>query len=130
MEVVYFELNNWMPGRDYPEAEPFIEWMSNDLKQQFEDEEWIKENKLVVVESLIDMSVNYCVTAPKEWVEKNCSELLAKYEEFLRVADEVPVGRFGCPFLEWSEENTGFHFADEVYDSQYHFSEYIIQEKE
>lgn len=116
MEIVYFELNNWSPGRDYPNAEPFIGWMSDDLKQRFRNEEWVKENKLVVVESFVDMSSNYCVTATKEWVTNNCPELLCKYNEFLRVPDEdedVPYGRFGCPFLEYEEKNIGIHFADE-----------------
>ena len=34
MKVIYFELNNWSRGRDYPDAEPFVSWMVNDLKQK------------------------------------------------------------------------------------------------
>ena len=42
MEVVYFELNNWFSGRDYPDAEPFLSWMEcnkeNKYYIQFRDE--------------------------------------------------------------------------------------------
>ena len=117
MDIVYFELNNWFSGRDYPNAEPFLSWMKDDLNQKFRDEEWIKENKLVVVESLVDMSMNFCITATKEWVEENCHELLSTYKNFVRKPEDdedVPYGRFGCPFLEYKEENIGYHYADEV----------------
>lgn len=117
MDIVYFELNNWFSGRDYPNAEPFLSWMRDDLNQKFRDEEWIKENKLVVVESLVDMSMNFCITATKEWVEENCHELLSTYKNFIRKPEDdedVPYGRFGCPFLEYKEENIGYHYAEEV----------------
>lgn len=117
MDIVYFELNNWFSGRDYPNAEPFLSWMKDDLNQKFRDEEWIKENKLVVIESLVDMSMNFCITATKEWVEENCHELLSTYKNFVRKPEDdedVPYGRFGCPFLEYKEENIGYHYAEEV----------------
>ena len=117
MDIVYFELNNWFSGRDYPNAEPFLSWMKDDLNQKFRDKEWIKENKLIVVESLVDMSMNFCITATKEWVEENCHELLSTYKNFVRKPEDdedVPYGRFGCPFLEYKEENIGYHYAEEV----------------
>ena len=117
-EVVYFELNDWACGRDYPDAEPFVSWMEDDLIK-FRDEEWVKENKLVVVESIFDMSLNYCITATKEWVELNCPELLTKYTQFIRCGEEddgLPEGRFGCPFLEYNEGNIGCHYVDEKKD--------------
>ena len=117
MDIVYFELNNWFSGRDYPNAEPFLSWMRDDLNQKFRDEEWIKENKLVVVESLVDMSMNFCITATKEWVEENCHELLSTYKNFVRKPEDdedVPYSRFGSPFLEYKEENIGYHYAEEV----------------
>lgn len=117
MDVIYFELNNWFSGRDYPDAEPFSSWMGDDLNLKFRDKEWIKENKLVVVESLVDMSSNFCITATKKWVEENCPELLSTYEKFIRKSDEdeeVPYGRFSCPFLKYEEENIGYHYAEEV----------------
>ena len=127
--IVYFEINNWSLGKDYPDNEPFISWMSDDLKIKFRDENWIKENKLVVVESLVDMALNYCVTATKEWVQSNCPELLTKYTQFIRCeeGDDLPEGRFGCPFLEYNEDNVGWHYAVEEEDGNGHLS-YIIEE--
>ena len=131
MDIVYFELNNWFSGRDYPNAEPFLSWMRDGLNQKFHDEEWIKENKLVVVESLVDMSTNFCITATKEWVENNCHELLYTYEKFVRKpedGEDVPYGRFGCPFLEYEEENIGYHYADEIECDGY--DQYVIDFEE
>ena len=131
MDIVYFELNNWFSGRDYPNAEPFLSWMRDDLNQKFRDEEWIKENKLVVVESLVDMSMNFCITATKEWVEENCHELLSTYKNFVRKPEDdedVPYGRFGCPFLEYKEENIGYHYADEIECGGY--DQYVIDFEE
>lgn len=83
-EIIYFELNNWAPSYNYPDAQPFLDWLCNDLHIQFEDEEWVKENKLCVAADLIDMSVNFCITSKKKWVLDNCPELLTKYTMFLR----------------------------------------------
>lgn len=135
MEIIYFELNNWSSGCDYPNAEPFLSWMQcnkeNKYYIQFRDESWIKENKLVIVESLVDMSMNFCITATKEWVEQNCPELLSTYKEFIRQPDEddeAPYGRFGCPFLEYEENNIGYHYADEVECNGYW--QYVIDYEE
>lgn len=108
-EIVYFELNNWFSGSDYPAAEPFLTWMKDNLNIPFDNKEWVKENKLCVVQSFVDMSSNYCITAPRDWVEANCPELLTKYTEFLREPDEdgYVYGRFGYEFLEYEEENIG-----------------------
>jgi hypothetical protein len=116
-DIVYFELNNWSRGRDYPDDEPFITWLGNDLSISFSNDDWVKWNKLCVVESLVDMSTNFCVTATKEWVEKNCPKLLTDYKEFLREPDKYGdvVGQFGNDFLEYSEENFGVTFVDEEY---------------
>lgn len=118
MEVVYFELNNWMRGKHYPNDEPFISWIGNDLSIRFNNEEWVKDNKLCIVKSTIDMSQNFCITATKEWVEHNCSKLLTEYREFLRFPDEdgYVYGRFGNEFLEYEEENIGI---TEYYDDDY-----------
>lgn len=133
--IIYFEFNNWFNGRDYPIGEPFETWVP---QFYFRNDEWCKENQLCVVESYVDMSVNWCITATKEWVEKNCPKLLEdedyditilrygadgnreiietyNYKNFLREKDEdgEVYGRFDCPFLEWREENFGSHFYDE-----------------
>ncbi len=109
MEVVYFELNNWMRGKHYPDDEPFISWIGNDLSIRFNSDEWVEDNKLCVVRSIIDMSVNFCITATKEWVEHNCPKLLTEYRNFLRFPDKdgYVYGKFGHEFLEYSKENIG-----------------------
>ena len=133
-EYVYFELNNWFAGRNYPNEEPFKSWCGNDLNLYFLNEDWVKENKLVVVADSIDMSIDWCITAPKEWVENNCPKLLSdestyviiigsngkrqeeyKYSRFLRYPNKYGDihGIYGTPFLEYSEENIGIHFYDE-----------------
>lgn len=123
MDVVYFELNNWFAGKDYPNDEPFLSWMRNDLNIKFRNEKWVIENELCVVASIVDMSSNFCITAKKEWVEKNCPKLLTDYKEFLRYPEKYEdededgevYGRFGNHFLEWSEENFGITYDDEEY---------------
>ena len=81
---------------------------------QFRKEDWLLENKLVVVETLVDMSCNYCITAPKEWILGVCPDFFEKYSKFVREPEEdedTPYGQFGCPFLEYTEENLGYWFA-------------------
>ena len=139
MDVVYFELNNWFAGRDYPDEEPFTTWCGNDLRLYFLNEDWVKENNLCVVAENIDMSVNWCITALKSWVLEKCPKLLDQdasttvvftttglegttqreetysYKEFLREPDEdgFVYGNFGTEFLEWSEENVGIHWRED-----------------
>jgi hypothetical protein len=114
-DIVYFELNNWFRGVDYPNDEPFITWIGNDLAIRLSDDDWAKENKLCIIETLVDMSANFCITATREWVEENCPKLLTEYKEFIRVPDQhgIVEGKFGSDFLEYSEENFGVTFVEE-----------------
>lgn len=116
-EVIYFELNNWFSGEHYPAEEPFTTWIGNDLNIYFDNEDWVKENKLCVVRSIIDISVNFCITSTKGWIEKNCPKLLTEHAKFLRYPDEDGnvYGQFDNQFLEYSEENFGI---EEVYDEE------------
>lgn len=108
-EIIYFELNNWTPGEHYPDEEPFNTWIGDDLNIYFKSEDWVKENKLCVMGEIIDMSVNFCITAPKEWVEKYCPKLLTEHSRFLREPDKngEVYGQWETPFLEYNEENIG-----------------------
>lgn len=108
-EIVCFELNNWFSGRDYPAEEPYVGWMCDDFNINFMNEEWVKENRLCVVFSVVDMSFNFCITATREWVENNCPSLLIKYTEFIRQPDKYGdvFGRFGNEFLEYTDDNIG-----------------------
>lgn len=132
-DIVYFELNNWFCGRDYPVGEPFETWVEEKF---FFNEEWCKKNHLCVVAGLIDMSFNWCITASKEWVIKNCPKLLSQetyeyklitssvnannkvvlhtksYSDFLKKPDEdgIVYGQFGWEFLPYNESNFGVYF--------------------
>lgn len=115
--VIFFEVNNWFPGRDYPDCEPFLSWLRNDLKLRFEDEKWCKENKICVQHEIIYMSQNFRVTASIEWVQENCPDLLSNPDlsKFLRLPGEngyCDEGYGEAPFLEYSPENYGYHFYD------------------
>ena len=133
--LISFELNNWFAGRDYPDREPFKSWIVN---HAFDDDEWCRENRLVVLTGSVDMSRNWCITATKEWAVKNCPELLRDIEytyktvthsrdgdkvtwhgnsmsSFIRYPDEDGNvdGRFGWSFPEYCEENFGVHWYEE-----------------
>lgn len=114
-DIIYFELNNWTPGKDFPAEEPFITWIGNDLKISFNSDDWVKENKLCVVRTIIDMSVNFCISATKEWVEKNCPKLLTEFKNFQRFPDKYGdvEGKFGTTFLEYEECNIGITDEEE-----------------
>ena len=108
-EIIYFELNNWFAGIDYPNEEPFIMWMSFPMNL-FMDDEWVKSNKLVVVQRIVDMSVNFCISAKKSWVNDNCPTLLTKHTKFLRQRNKYGDvdGNF-AEFMEYCDENIGIH---------------------
>lgn len=131
--VYYIELNNWFCGRDYPVTGKLMEFVEN---HNFSNDEWCKENKLCVLDGNVDMSINWCITAPAEWVEENCPELLGddeftyevhvysrgekrvevhkkKYKDFIRPEEDgVASSRFGVSFLEYREENFGVTTCD------------------
>ena len=143
-EIIYFSVNNWFSGRDYPNTPNFRKWLGDDLNQTFGSDAWAKENRLCIYFGCIDMSSNYTIAAPRSWVEKNCPELLTdkeyeyvictyskngekretikkKYSDFLDYPNEcghVTDHRFGWPYLEYCEENFGAHWysEDEDYD--------------
>jgi hypothetical protein len=122
MDIVYFELNHWSTEY-YPDEEPFESWMSDYYETPEEKakswiqepkimDKWYKDNGLCVVVSIIDMSVNFCITAPRAWVEEHCPRLLTDYPQFLRTPDEdgEVIGYFDGHFVEWSEENCGIWY--------------------
>ena len=77
-DVVYFSINNWFQGRDYPVGNIFEIWVG--LNSPLSDDAWCKENKICVECGSIDMSQNWCVSAPRSFVEKYCPELLTDEE--------------------------------------------------
>ena len=100
-DVVYISVNNWFCGRDYPDTPNFRKWLGNDLKQTFSNNDWAKENKLCINAGNIDMSSNYTITAPKEWVEQNCPELLTDDEyRFFKYINAMVDGYTGHRILD------------------------------
>lgn len=135
-EIVYFELNNWFTGRDYPPCEPIASWVH---EYRFNKDEWCKENKLCVLAGNIDMSQNWCITAPIGWVKENFPQLLSEerytytvmayrygnppeeqnfekaYSDFRRLPDEdgEVLGQFDWRFLDYEEDNFGVRWCNE-----------------
>ena len=58
-------------------------------------DKWCKKNKLCVYQGAIDMSCNYTVSAPREWVEKNCPELLTDKEYTYIIRSQCGDGKGG-----------------------------------
>lgn len=79
-EIIYFEIDNWFAGQDYPNAQPFLNWMNDGLNLTFTNNNWCIDNRLCVEATIIDMSVCFCVSAPRSWIEKNCPKLLTDEE--------------------------------------------------
>lgn len=147
-EIIYFEINNWFCGRDYPNDTTFMNFVKN---RSFSNDEWCKENKLCVLRGPIDMSENWCVAAPRSWVEKNCPQLLSdkscnyvtityktnketgepenireelskKYSEFLCEPDECGdvYGHIDYwLFPEYCEENFGCKYTNQWIEDNY-----------
>lgn len=141
-DIIHLQLNNWFSGRDYPSEEPFIYWISNN---KFCDDEWCKENQLCVNAAYIDASINWCIAAPRAWIEEHCPIILSEdnftyftqqsywndeidkaewktiqhvkwYSEFIVRGDE---GHCGTHFPEYKEENYGVHWEIEDEDGYY-----------
>lgn len=150
MDVVYFSVNNWFGGRDYPEL-PIIEHGLYD-EGWFSKNDWVEEQKLCIKAGPIDMSMNYCITAPRSWVEDNCPELLTdeeytydlilhdstgdhrvtytkKYSDFVFEPneDDGVEDRFGWSFLDYNEDNIGITWCSDDYyaddDDEFHEDE-------
>ena len=120
-EIIYFSVNNWFSGRDYPPLECFHKWLGDDLNQTFRDDEWAKENKLCIYYGTVDMSWNYTVAAPISWVEKNCPELL--YDEEYTYTTRIGVPRkkfwlFGKSRWVWQNKIERKKYSDFVYTAQ------------
>lgn len=142
-EIIYLEFNNWFAGRDYPDIPNINEWVGKcdypDYDSPLFNDEWCKEQKICVAVGSIDMSFNFCITATRSWVEKNCPECLTddtytqdfhrawggkedavetetySFKQFRREPDKYGevYGRFNWPFLEYKEENFGRTWYEE-----------------
>lgn len=114
-EIIYFEVDHWAAGEDYPNEEPFLTWMDDyNLDKYLRNEVFIKEHKLCVKTFPIDMSINFMVTAPKSFVEKMCPTLLtnpdnAKFICHIEQNEDTPESRYIRKeyFLPYTKENIG-----------------------
>lgn len=115
-DVVFFSVNNWFCGRDYPKTGNFQKWLVDDLNLSFMNDEWCKTNKLCVYWGNIDISINFTVSAPREWVEKNCPELLTD-DEYTYIVREARHKRhiFGKPEIVWKDVEYKKKYSDFVY---------------
>lgn len=111
-DIIYFSVNNWFCGEDYPNTSNFKKWLGDDLKQAFANDNWCKENKLCVTCQVIDMSFGYAISAPREWVEKNCPELLTNDEYTYTVLSQWGDGKGGWITEEKEERKK---YSDFVY---------------
>lgn len=114
-DIIYFEFNDWTPDKGYPACEPYENWLglSEKSKIKFRDKEWLNQQQIIVVETIIDMSLNYCITAPISWVKTNCPSLLTKYKQYIvkPQSDGKVIGQWGCPFKPYTKENIGYWYA-------------------
>ena len=113
-DVVYFSVNDWSIEKDYPNSENFQKWLVDEPDKYFQNKDWVKNNKLCMVWEVIDMSCNYTISAPLEWVKENCPEILGSgFQYFPGEGKTYPeYDLWSTPFLEYSEENIGAHYFD------------------
>ena len=121
-EVVKFSVNHWS-SEDFPPEEPFLLWMTDSqLDKYLANVRYCKENKLVVVMTLMDMSMSFAVTAPLEFVKRECPCLL-KIENQQYVYDkDAKTGIYGIRFKKYKEKNIGLWYYDILEDEfvRYH----------
>ena len=113
-DIVYFELNHWIPGEFYPDEAPFDAWM-DDESLNFATDDFVKENELCIVMQIVDMSLNFCITAKRDWVMKNCPCILEeKNRKFLRFRndDGEVIGQFGDIFFEYNKKHIGIKYSE------------------
>lgn len=125
-DIIKFSVNHWSTSF-HPAEEPFTTWMSDyHYDEYLLNEEYVKKHKLVVVFADIDMSWSFCVTAPREFVEKECPCLLynEKNKEFLFDPDEEE-GLVCCKFKDYTEENIGIWYYNNFEDT---FERFIRKE--
>ena len=117
MDVIYFSENNWMSGTNYPPTENFKKWLRDDLNQSFRSDAWCKENKLCVYYGWVDMSANYTISASREWVEKNCPELLTddEYTYITRIGKYQYKEELKDTELVWEDIEHNKKYSDFVY---------------
>ena len=127
-DIIYFEVNNWEQGETYPNNDPFHTWM-NDNILQFSHRSWVQSNKICVTESIIDQSINYCVTATKEWVLVNCPCLLSGENDKFIIKPSIfgsVHGKFGNNFRRYKKENFNIIYEEELFKKDGTFKKWVV----
>ena len=119
-DVIYISVNNWFCGRDYPPLDCFKKWLGDDLNQTFRNDKWAKENKLCIYCGNIDMSCNYTISAPREWIEKNCPELLTDEEyTYYTILQKPKKNLFGK-----------FEYVEERIENKKKYSDFVYKQED
>lgn len=115
-DIIKFSVNHWSSD-DFPPEEPFLLWMTDsELNHYLGNLEYVKKHKLVVVTTLMDMSVSFAVTAPLEFVEKECPCLLRPENQEFVYDKNANRGIYDIRFKDYSEENIGLWYYDMLED--------------
>ena len=107
MKIIYIELNNWTPGVDFPNEEPFISWFTN--SDEFVNNDWYTENKLCANAEVWDMSINLWISAPEKWVKSNWPTLLEDKNKKFITEQEQKTNKFP----DYEEKNYGLNWLDD-----------------
>ena len=116
-EIYYINLNEW-DYNGHPNSDPFHDWMDDTkLDTYLRNEQFAKDNKICVRWFIIDMSVQFCITAPKSFVDKLCPCLWEEEnKKFIKPASDFPddeppeswlYGEYGEYFLPYTDEYIG-----------------------
>lgn len=119
-EIVYIELDDWFPDKDYPRIPIIEEWLNAfNLDKYLRNDEWAKSNKLCIKWFFIDMSVNFMITAPLSFVKEVIPDILkeenSKFVKYPTEDGKPPRSRYVTNewFFEYKEENIGsFGYPD------------------
>lgn len=87
-ELIYISVNHWACGDTYPDIEPLATWLDDDnIDKYLMSPGWVKEQGISVLITLVDMSFNFNIIAPKSWVDKIIPDIY-KFPKFIMQKDE------------------------------------------
>lgn len=118
--LIHIWLNNWS-NKYCPPEEPFLTWLDDDNLTLCDNQWMSKQDGITACYSLVDMSINFAVTATEEWVRKNCPILLENQDYRKKFTidniynhDNRLNVAMGTPLLPLTEETNGkvFYWDD------------------
>lgn len=129
LDTVYFSINNWFGGCNYPITNQMIEWLRPGYESMiFSNEEWDKKNKLIVCFNDYDMSDSYAVTASLAWVKRFFPEILGSVYEIISPDGSPP--RAKRPFWKFKspKEEAGLYSCNGSF-LRYDNEDYLIEDE-